>query len=142
MDRTYLELNASSFQALSDLVARLSDEDLARAMEAGWTAAATLAHLAFWDRRAALLIKRWTQGGYAPSPYDHDAINDAMKPAWLLLPPRAAAEDALAAAAAADAAVAGAPDEVVAAIRKHGGVGLDRSHHRMNHLQEIAALFD
>lgn len=142
MDRSFIETNESSRRTLTDLVDRLTDDELGTPMDGGWTVSATLAHLAFWDRRAARLIERWTRGGYAPSPYDHDAINDAMKPAWLLLPARSAAGEALAAAAEADAAVANASDEIVAAIRKHGGVGLDRAHHRMNHVNEIASLFD
>jgi hypothetical protein len=45
-------------QRLQVLVARLDDAELAYPLGDEWTVAAVLAHLAFWDRRAAILLAR------------------------------------------------------------------------------------
>jgi hypothetical protein len=43
---------------LAALIARLTDEDLIRPLPSGeWTVADTLGHLAFYDRRAQVLIE-------------------------------------------------------------------------------------
>ena len=55
--------NAAENTALRKLVEGLSDDDLRTPMEAGWTVAAVLAHLAFWDQRAITLIEKWKQEG-------------------------------------------------------------------------------
>jgi len=55
-DRTYVIQNDAERIRLRSLVARLSDADLARPMPAGWTVAAILAHLAFWDQRILVLL--------------------------------------------------------------------------------------
>src|SRR5919199_6983267 len=90
---------------LEALVARLSDEQLAQPMPDGWTVAGLLAHLAFWDNRAAVLVERWRRSGVGRSEADVDAVNDAAKPQWLALQPRRAAEGAVEAARAADSAL-------------------------------------
>ena len=60
-DRTYIARNDAERARLRALVARLSDADLARPMPGGWTVAAVLAHLAFWDQRIMVLLERWEQ---------------------------------------------------------------------------------
>ena len=47
MNRTYVIENNRERERLRTLVDRLSDAELARPIEAGWTVAAALAHLAF-----------------------------------------------------------------------------------------------
>ena len=140
MDRGYVQTNRAATERLRALADRLSDEDLQRTFDFGWSVAVALAHIAFFDRRTARLAERWQRDGYGPSPYDPDAINDAMLPAWRLIPPRLAAEEAVAAAVEADEAVANLPDDLLATIRKQGGIRTDRSEHRNNHLNEIEAL--
>jgi Mycothiol maleylpyruvate isomerase N-terminal domain len=123
---------------LEALVERLSDDDLARPVADGWTIAAVLAHLAFWDHRAAVLVERWRKAGVGRSDADVDAINDAAKPQWLALPPRAAAEDAVRAARAADGALDAAGDELVEQIVAIGyPINVSRAAHRAEHLDEI-----
>src|SRR5262249_61752566 len=103
---------------LRALVDRLSDGDLARPLEAGWTVGAVLAHLAFWDQRALLLIERWEKEGPHAVPRsidgkDVDWINDSAKALCLALAPRAAAR-LPAARAAAGAPPARGPSAAVA----------------------------
>jgi hypothetical protein len=125
---------------LRDLVQAASDQDLGRPLDdgSGWTVAATLAHLALWDQRAVVLLRRWEGEGIGPSHDDFDAINDALLPQWLALPPRAAADLALRAADEVDRAVATLSAEQLAAIAAAGGpIRPDRSAHRGAHLDAI-----
>jgi hypothetical protein len=123
---------------LEALVERLSDTDLVRPLTDGWTVAAALAHLAFWDHRAAVLVERWQHSGVSRSDADVDAINDAARPQWLALPPRWAAEDAVRAARAADSALDSAGAELVDQIVAIGyPINVSRAAHRAEHLDEI-----
>ena len=143
-DRTYVTSNNAERARLQALVARVSDADLAKPMPAGWTVAAVLGHLAFWDQRIITLIETW-QGSSAAPPQIHgedvDWVNDAGKPFLLALPPRKAAELAVAIAEAVDRTVAGISE---ALIEKNAAAGsplsLDRSVHRKEHLDEIESV--
>ncbi|MGH7390631.1 MAG: maleylpyruvate isomerase N-terminal domain-containing protein [Candidatus Rokuibacteriota bacterium] len=143
VDRTYIEENGAQRDRLKALVGRLSDAELSRPMPAGWTVAAVLGHLAFWDQRIAVVVGRWRKAGAAAVPPAVDGgsvdwVNDAGKPMLLAVPPRRAAEIAVAAAEAADGAVASLPDDFVAANQKAGGpVIVLRARHRREHLDEI-----
>ena len=76
--RAFLVENQRQSERLRALVGRLSDGDLERSVGHGWTVAATLLHLAFWDFRAAVLIERFERQGVTPSPADVDVLNDAV----------------------------------------------------------------
>src|SRR5688500_18264124 len=88
----------ASRERLRQFVAETSDAELTRPIDGGWTGAALLAHTAFWDRRAAWLVRRCLQGTCTPSPVELDAVNESALPQWRLIPPRAAAQEALDAA--------------------------------------------
>ena len=141
-ERAYVAANDAERERLRALVSRLGDDDLSRPMPAGWTVAAVLAHLGFWDARAIALLEKWA-GGVAPStadyaPEDIDWINDAGKPLCLALAPTAAAGLALRLAEEADARIAAIGDETLAAIRAAGSpFNLARAVHRKTHLDEI-----
>lgn len=141
-DRSYVAENRTQLERLRALVDRLSDRELAGAMEAGWTVAGVLAHLAFWDQRIVALLDRWDGGRGTPPPADDQAavdwINDAGKPLCLALPPRVAARMAVDAAMAADERVAALSEAQLRAI----GAGDHpinplRAEHRREHLDEI-----
>jgi hypothetical protein len=144
-DRDFITQNTTERARLTALVARLSDADLARPLEAGWTVAAVLAHVAFWDQRALTLLQRWQQAGLAQVPHaideaDVDWINDAGKPLFLAMAPRRAADTALAIAEAVDRTIESLPDEFVARNVAAGTpVSLLRAEHRREHLDEIEA---
>jgi hypothetical protein len=61
------------------LTNRLSEEDLARSTDYGWTVAALLAHLAFWDQRMLTILRRWQTEGFDPSPMDAQVVNDSLR---------------------------------------------------------------
>ena len=58
-DRSYVTLNQTQLARLEALVSRLGDRELSRPLEAGWTVAGVLAHLAFWDYRIVTLLDAW-----------------------------------------------------------------------------------
>ena len=140
-DRSYVALNNAERERLERFVARCSETDLERPLPAGWTVAATLAHLAFWDERVRLLFERWQNAGAAPADEnasDVDWINDSAKPMFLALPPRRAAELAVSIARAADRAVEALPDELLARNAAAGApLNVVRATHRRQHLDEI-----
>ena len=142
VDRNYIAQNDFERARLQALVGRLSDVELGRSMPAGWTIAAVLAHLAFWDQRVLSLLERW-EGSPAAAPplIDErhvDWINDAGKPLFLALDPRRAADLALSIATAVDRKVARMSDDLLARNAAAGTpVTPFRAIHRKEHLDEI-----
>jgi phosphinothricin acetyltransferase len=138
VDRSFIERNAHAQSRLAALVATLNDEQLQLPLDDGWTVAAALAHLAFWDRRVLALLEHWDRQGVAPSPYDADVFNAALLPISLALPPRRAAELAVTNAAAVDAKIATLSDEMLQAIYNlPAPPRLERALHRQEHLAAI-----
>ena len=138
LDRAYVSENAAELEHLQALVKRLTDEQLARSLEAGWTVSAVLAHLAFWDQRALVLLDKWGREGIGPSPVDTDVVNEVTRLLCLAIPPRAAAELAVACARQIDQAIERLSPERAAEIERVGTtVHLNRAYHRRDHLGEI-----
>jgi hypothetical protein len=140
-DRSYVSVNDRERRRLEALVDKLDDKALGQAMPAGWTIAAVLAHIAFWDQRIILLIEVLKRGESVPpleNAVDVAWINDAAKPAQLALAPRRAATLAVETARATDQAVAALSDELLAKNAAAGSpVNLLRAEHRREHLDEI-----
>ncbi|HEY3065941.1 MAG TPA: maleylpyruvate isomerase N-terminal domain-containing protein [Methylomirabilota bacterium] len=139
-DRSYIAENTHERKRLSALVAKLSDGDLARTLPAGWTVAAVLGHLAFWDQRIIALLPRLERGEtIGPiEERDVDWINDAAKPMLLAIPPRRMAELAVAIADAVDDKVATLGEATLArALAVGPALSLRRAEHRRTHLDEI-----
>lgn len=142
-DRSYVAENQTQLARLEALVGKLGDRELSRPLEAGWTVAGVLAHLAFWDYRIVTLLDAWGADGRGTPPpaYDEAAvnwINDAGKPLCLGLPPRVAARLAVEAAIAADERVAGLSEAQLAANAAAGRpISVLRAEHRREHLDEI-----
>ena len=89
MDRQFDIENKKERERLRALVSRITDEELNLPYyKEGWTVAAGLAHLAFWDQRALALLCHWKKSGVSPSSgSDWDATNDALVPLALAIPP-------------------------------------------------------
>lgn len=140
--RTYLAENDAERERLRALVTRLSDDELRRPMPAGWTVAAVLAHIGFWDARASFLLDKLGRGAeLSPGddePEDVDWVNEAAKPLCLALAPRVAARLALQLAEEADGKVAALSDELLAKFQAAGSpFNLSRADHRGEHLDDI-----
>jgi len=145
-DRSYVAENEAELTRLRTLVDTLSDQELAAPMEAGWTVAAVLGHLAFWDYRIVTLVDRWGPDGKGTPPdapgSDHqeavDWINDSGKPIILALSPRVAAQVAVDAASEADRRVADLSDDLLATNERTGNfINPLRADHRREHLDDI-----
>ena len=141
VDRGHQNDNDKERARLEALVGRLTDAELQRPMPEGWTVAAVLAHLAYWDQRTYLLLDRWQRDGVTPTGFDGGQvnwINDAAKPMFLALAPRRAAELAVAIAEATDRKVASLADDLVRrSAAPELGITLSRAAHRREHLDEI-----
>ena len=138
--RSYVAENDRERRRLEALVDKLDDAALTRTMPAGWTVAAVLAHLAFWDQRSIVLVEMLKRGVALPKGIQEDVdwINDAAKPAQLALPPRRAATLAVETARAAEHAVATLSDDLLARNAAAGSpIYLLRATHRREHLDEI-----
>jgi uncharacterized damage-inducible protein DinB len=142
-DRAYVAENEVERKRLASLVARLSDQDLARPMPGGWTVASVLGHVAFWDQRIIALIEEWRKAGVGTPPKDVDEsqvdwINDATKPLLLAVAPRRAAELTVSIAESTDRMVAELPEDFLAANGRAGSpINVHRAEHRREHIDEI-----
>ena len=142
VDRSHEAANDAERARMGSLVARLKDEELARPMPDGWTVAAQLAHVGFWDARAIFALGKWARGIDPPPAGDYEPedpawINDSAKPLCLALPPRTAAQLALSLAMHADSGIAALSDDLVERIRVVGPFNISRAEHRREHLDEI-----
>lgn len=143
----YAQENQESRIHLETLARSLTDEELGRSTPYGWTVAALLAHLAFWDQRMLVILHRWMQQGLDPSPIDSTAVNDALRVICQALEPRIAAELAISSAKEIDAQLETLTPEVVKQIEAHAEATgtqfrMNRSLHRQGHLKDIEALLN
>ena len=141
----YSQQNADSRRRLVALTQKLTDQDLARSTDYGWTVAALLAHLAFWDQRMIVILRRWLDEGFAPSPIDARAVNDSLKVVCHALDPRTAIDLCLAYAEAVDTELDALTSEQVKQLEEHAAATdtqfrMNRSLHRDGHLNDIEAL--
>jgi len=137
--------NRQSRERLRAIVARLSPADLGRPLSAGWTVADALAHLAFWDFRALNLLERWAQGPFTLNDEEDievDATNEAAHRLASGLAPELRARLAVEAADAVDGRIeAGGPALADAILSGGQPVNLMRFEHRLEHVEELEALF-
>jgi hypothetical protein len=126
---------------------RLGLESYSYSVGSNWTIASSLCHLAFWDRRALLLLENWQRSGRVEtSRLDSesvDSINQSLNLIALQVPGPAAMSLALESATAVDAFVDEIKDELAEKIKKGGfECFLRRSLHRREHLQKMHAVLD
>ena len=142
MDRSLVEENARERERLRTLVGRLTDEELDLPIGRDWTIAVALAHLAFWDQRSLVLMRKWKDSGVVePSPIDIDVTNDSLLSLWISLEPRKAANLAVSSAELIDRELEEASSERIAQIEGLGDkFRLYRSIHRKLHLDRIEEL--
>ena len=141
MTLPFVQDNNSSREKLAGFVRGLSETDLARTNAEGWTVSALLVHLAFWDQRMLVLLRRWQREGVGDAPVDPDMINDSLRPIALAMPSQAAIALCLESAEAIDAALEQMSVELyeaIAAAPVH--YRFNRSLHRNDHLGEIARI--
>lgn len=132
--------NAETTTRLRELVAKLTDDELAISLGGGWNIATAFAHLAFWDGRQRGAVEHYAATGELGSSASDDAVNMGLEPLASLVAGRAVAELAVAAAEAADVAIerlsADARSSVVDSAEAHV---VRRWDHREEHLAQIAS---
>jgi hypothetical protein len=137
----FVNENNPSRHRLETVVRGLSAEDFSRTTPYGWTIAALLAHMAFWDQRMLVLLRRWKADGVDQSPVDANMTNDALRPLCHALDPRVAADLCLSAAQALDAELETLTPEFMAQIEAGGThFRMNRALHRNDHLKDIELL--
>jgi len=131
--------NRASRERLAALIARLGERTVV--LPDGWTAAALLGHLAFWDRFAATRLQKYLRNREPMVFYDDaffELVNAAGLPQWTATPLGAASSDATESAAAVDVAIEKLSADDLRAIRALGRPGvLERSGHRNLHLDQL-----
>jgi hypothetical protein len=143
MSQPFVIANARERERHRRLVDRMTDRELILPMWEGWTIAAALAHLAFWDQRALVLMKKWKISGVASSPIDDDVANDSILPLCLAIPPGVAARLAVTAAEAIDLELEKAGENLISDLWQLGErFRLYRSDHRKLHLDQIEGILN
>lgn len=130
--------NATARQRVLALVSGMANEQLAIPLDDGWTIAAELAHLAFWDRvHVARLRSALESGGELPEPLaarSVDAINDSGLFGWRLIDGQAAIRLFAEASAEVDAYLATLDAATIDRVRAAGVPRLvERFRHRNEH---------
>jgi hypothetical protein len=142
MSRDEISQNNAERERLLRLTRALSVQELSKEMDDGWTVATGVAHLAFWDRRAALLLDRWSRGNLPPRRepgWDTpEVLNEALLPQWRALAPVESVRLALEAAAAVDLRVEKLDPRIFEEIAISDESWLvKRFRHRREHLDQI-----
>jgi hypothetical protein len=139
-DTSFIDENTRSRSRLHRLVESLTGEELRRETRDGWTVAALLVHLAFWDIRAWELLHRWQTCEIVPSPVDIDVINDSLKPICLEVSPSASLHLVLHSADRLDSFIESLPLDWVNRAAQQGRLRRRRCEHREEHCDEIEAV--
>jgi len=139
IDRSFVERNRASRERIRDLAARLSDDELQHRVGEHWTVAITLAHLAFWDRRALYVLDMTEREGKLFIPEIDIFVNDLSLPLWAAIPPRQAARLAVEAAQEVDRRLETFPPSLLEQIYTYNQRWVVRALHRGEHLDEADA---
>jgi hypothetical protein len=139
MTKDHNARNRAARERLAAVIARVGERDVTA--DGGWTAAALLAHLAFWDRLAVARLERHLRAGEPPV-FATDAVTDLTNAAgmrqWKDTPPRVAGAQAREAAAEIDRLIEALPTDKLEGLKSLGRSFLiDRSEHRKEHLDQI-----
>jgi hypothetical protein len=142
-DRGYVEENTRERERMRSIVEASTEEILNAPVNAYWTVAGVLGHIAFWDARILSLADKLERGEpFSPSdtePEDVDWINDASRPLIHAIAPLEAARLALQIAEDTDARVATLPPDRLFPRDPTSPLYAVRASHRGEHLDEIEA---
>ena len=142
MDPDIVRKNVESRDRLLALVEDLDEQALLRQVDAEWTVAALLAHVAFWDQICGVRWDAFNTGGSLADVPDTliDFINTANLPIWRALSGGAAVNLLREAMERTDARIARLPQAAVQAAESGGFTFmLDRTGHRDEHAAQIKA---
>lgn len=139
MTKDHNARNRAARERLDAVIARVGQRDVV--LDDGWTAAALLAHLAFWDRVAVTRMEKYLRDGEPPAFATEgltELTNGAGMRQWKDTPARVAAAQARDAAGAIDRVIETLPANALEAMKALNRPNLlDRSAHRKEHLDQI-----
>jgi Mycothiol maleylpyruvate isomerase N-terminal domain len=142
MPNSFSERNQTSLDELRAYVEGLTDDQLSRDLENGWTAAAELAHLAFWDRRAFQIATRVSADETFRNPGENvHVLNDALLYQWKRIPPRDAIAEFVEAGTQVNSLMNSVDQATVDRWLGFRTFAVDRSNHRLEHLEELKQFF-
>ena len=138
MDRDFRFENDGSRKRLFALTVKLGEAELARQLPNGWTVAAALVHLAFWDLYAGALLPEWERTGVNGDSVNIGTINAAVAGLAKAIPAANIVSLVREAAETADRGAAGVTPELAGTILASGlDYLLRRSLHRDEHVNQI-----
>jgi hypothetical protein len=82
----YIEENNIERGRLIHLLSGLTEENLRKELPNGWTVADALAHMAFWDSFAVIMLHEWAKSGFNPTNEPYDAINQVVDAMARMIP--------------------------------------------------------
>jgi hypothetical protein len=142
MSNSFSEQNRRSLDELRELVQGLTDEQLQTKIDDDWTIAAVLAHIAFWDRRAAKSIDRLrADKEFKPGVDDAHVVNNSLLSVWSRLAPRDALAEFIEAGEESNAKTDSLSEQEAQQYLEYQSFNIDRSDHRDEHLQELKRVF-
>ncbi|MCX6044410.1 MAG: maleylpyruvate isomerase N-terminal domain-containing protein [Chloroflexi bacterium] len=137
-DRAFQAKNVETSEQLNQLLAQRTEAELQREVSHGWTIAATLVHLAFWDLRALVLLEQFEKTGVKLSAMDIEVANEVVQRMANAITPVAARQLWLETATRLDQRIEALPDSLIDAIHAAGNpFNLPRHAHRAEHFAEI-----
>ncbi len=143
MERQFTSENEKAKKKLVSLANAITDADLSKTDNEGWTLGVVFAHIAFWDQRTIVLLRAWKKYGVATSPIDIDVANEALTPLLAAIPPRDAVRIGLATAETLCREIELLPDELVNAIETKGDKRrLHRYIHWQMHIEQIEKIMN
>jgi hypothetical protein len=126
---------------LMRLLDQVGTAEMQRTLPNGWTVAAALAHLAFWDRYAVGMLTEWGAKGFRAPATQIQELNVAVEKMSHLIALNVLLEWVRTSAEEADKAAAEASAALVAAIEAGGQTSyLQRSVHRHHHVVQLEAV--
>ncbi len=131
-----LDRNAEATTRLRDVVSRLGQKDLERALGDGWTVGFALAHLAFWDARQHFALQRFARGeGF---PIDDTVTNATLESLASVFRADSAGAAAVGAAEQLDTTARSLTDGQRSSLRDAGfEYAIKRWPHREEHLAQV-----
>lgn len=140
----HLARNVATRDRLVQIAGRMRPEDLDRPLGEGWTIATAFVHLAYWDRRALGVIRRYLAGaelgvGAPPALADSSAVaSEAIAYLARYVDPAGVRQLVTESASAVDQALNGAPPARLLPLIDGPHAWLVRRYgHRDEHLEQI-----
>ena len=138
MGRPFVLENEKARMKLVSLANKVTDVDLGKDVGEGWTVGVVFAHMAFWDQRTIVLLRRWKKSGVVTSPVDIEVLNESLTPFLKAISSRIAVSMFLETAETLCREIENLSDELVTAIDALGDkMRLHRYIHWQMHIDQI-----